>query len=134
MQPDGQTGRRLASARKDAHLSQETLAAELGVTLRTVQNYEAGRFVPYRHLSSLTRLLGRSSSWLLYGEESPRIDELVTKSRAQRIELRQRTDRLHELLDELAVRRHELDAMGTAPDRPDSGAAELPEPRRKRSD
>ena len=41
MEPDGLTGTRLAAARKEAHLSQRTLAAELGVSVRTIQNYEA---------------------------------------------------------------------------------------------
>lgn len=65
MEPDGLVGERIAAARLDAKLSQRTLAAELHVSVRTLQNYEAGKFVPYRHLDGLSRLLRRNPAWLL---------------------------------------------------------------------
>jgi DNA-binding transcriptional regulator YiaG len=46
MKPDGLTGTRVSATRKEVRLSQRTLAAELGVSVRTMQNYVAGRFVP----------------------------------------------------------------------------------------
>ncbi len=97
VEPDGLTGKRIASARKDVHLSQRALAVELGVSLRTLQNYEAGKFVPYRHLDALSRLLGRHPSWLLYGHEQPDVDQLVARSRHQRDELQTNLNRLVEL-------------------------------------
>jgi len=101
MEPDGLTGTRLAAARKEAHLSQRTLAAELGVSVRTIQNYEAGRFVPYRHLDALSRVLGRSPSWLLYGREQPDTDLLLASVREQRARLLQNLERLRELGEQL---------------------------------
>jgi transcriptional regulator with XRE-family HTH domain len=100
---DGLTGRRIAAARKELHLTQRVLAAELGVSLRTVQNYESGRFVPYRHLDALSRLLRRSSSWLLYGDERADADELLARSRQQRRELRRNLERLRELSAQLVA-------------------------------
>lgn len=97
MEPDGLTGKRIAAARKDVRLSQRALAVELGVSLRTLQNYEAGKFVPYRHLDALSRLLGRHPSWLLFGHEQPDVDQLVARSRHQRDELKANLDRLVEL-------------------------------------
>lgn len=102
MEPDGLTGERIARARKDVSLSQRALAARLGVSVRTVQNYEAGRFVPYRHFEALSRLLGRSTGWLLYGDEPQEAHRLLARSRQQRRELRDNLDRLLKLRDELA--------------------------------
>ena len=84
------------------HLSQRALAAELGISIRTVQNYEAGKFLPYRHLDSLSRLLGRSSSWLLYGRDHPETADVIARSRQQRRELLGNMKRLVELRDRLA--------------------------------
>jgi transcriptional regulator with XRE-family HTH domain len=101
VEPDGLTGERLAAARNEVHLSQQALAAELGVSLRTVQNYESGKFVPYRHLDALSRLLGRSSSWLLCGSEEHDPQQLRARSRQQRLQLQQNVERLVELRDRL---------------------------------
>ena len=103
MEPDGLTGKRIAAARADARLSQRALAAELGVSVRTLQNYEAGKFVPYRHLDVLSRVLGRQSSWLLYGRESHDVDRLLVTSRQQRLQLEQNLARLVELRERLAA-------------------------------
>jgi len=101
MEPDGLTGKRVAAARREARLSQRTLAAELGVSVRTMQNYEAGRFVPYRHLDELSRLLGKTPSWLLYGHEQPSTDQLLADVRAQRRQLLLNLERLRELGEQL---------------------------------
>ena len=117
VEPDGLTGKRMAAARKEVHLSQRALAAKLGVSLRTLQNYEAGKFVPYRHLDALSRLLGRHPSGLLSGHEQQDVDQLVTRSRHQRDRLRTNLERLVEL------RRQLHDNVGppqtTGPDAPE---------------
>lgn len=95
--PAALTGSRLAVARKSVGLSQRQLAEALGVSVRTIQNYEAGRSVPFRHLAALEGLLGRSSAWLLYGREDAEADELLTGLRDQR-----------ELLEEILARQTEL--------------------------
>ena len=94
----------MASARKDLRISQRVLAAQLGVSVRTVQNYEAGRFTPFRHLDALSRLLGRSPSWLLYGHAEHDGAKLLTRSRQQRSELSKNVERLVELRDQLRDR------------------------------
>jgi len=101
VEPDGLTGKRLASARKEIRVSQRALAAELGVSVRTIQNYEAGRFVPYRHLDTLSRLLRCNPSWLLYGHDQD-LDELLARSRHERGRLQQNLERLVELRTRLA--------------------------------
>jgi len=68
VESDSLTGARLGAARRQANLTQRELASELGVTVRTLQNYEAGRFVPYRHMHRITSLLGCTVDWLLHGE------------------------------------------------------------------
>jgi PAS domain S-box-containing protein len=64
------TGARLAQARKQAGLTQKALAERLGVTRRSVQGYEAGTVVPYKHLERLGRILDRAPSWFLGGEQA----------------------------------------------------------------
>jgi transcriptional regulator with XRE-family HTH domain len=103
VEADRLTGERLAAARIAAGLSQRSLAATLGVSVRTLQNYESGRFVPYRHLDELSRVLRRRAAWLLHGDELPRLDELLNASRRQRDQLRQNTERLRELSEQLAA-------------------------------
>ena len=107
---DESPGKRLSEARGEAHISQRTLAAQLGVSVRTVQNYEAGRFVPYRHLDALSRLLQRPSAWLLYGHEDPETEELIQRSRAQRDRRKQNLEQLRELREELAGKCRALEA------------------------
>ena len=70
--------------------------------MRSMQNYEAGRFVPYRHLEALSRLLGCTPSWLLHGHERPETDRLLARVREQRTQLRHNLERLHELGEQLA--------------------------------
>jgi PAS domain S-box-containing protein len=65
-----ETGARLAQARKQAGLTQKGLAEQLGVTRRSVQGYEAGTVVPYRHLDRLGRILDRTPSWFLGDERA----------------------------------------------------------------
>lgn len=99
MEADGLTGVRVAGARREAGLTQRALAERLGVAIRTLQNYESGRFVPYRHLHELARLLHRSIPWLLSGAESPeaRGPALVGANRRQRELLASNLRRLADL-------------------------------------
>ena len=62
-------GRRIAEARQGASLTQVALASELGVTPRSLQNWEAGSVVPYRHLNRIENLTHRRRGWLLKGGE-----------------------------------------------------------------
>ena len=61
---------RLRAARKAKGLSQEQLAAALGLTRAAVQGWEAGRCEPeFRKIVPLSRLLGVSIDYLLAGED-----------------------------------------------------------------
>ena len=62
---DVHVGRRIARARKEAGLTQEELAARVGVTRRSIQGWEAGSIAPYRHLDRLAAALGRRREWLV---------------------------------------------------------------------
>jgi transcriptional regulator with XRE-family HTH domain len=66
---DGTIGRRIARARHEAGLTQEELAALIGVTTRSVQGYEAGSVTPFRHLRKLEDATEKPRGWLLYGDD-----------------------------------------------------------------
>ena len=63
-------GRRIALARREAGLTQQELADALGVTRRSLQGYEAGTVVPYKHLGTLGRILDRPPQWFLADDDS----------------------------------------------------------------
>ena len=60
-------GARIAEARRHAGLTQRQLADYLGVTVRTIQNYEAGVAVPYRYLRTIESLGHKRPGWILEG-------------------------------------------------------------------
>jgi transcriptional regulator with XRE-family HTH domain len=62
-------GSRIAQARRGGGLTQRELADHLGVTVRTIQNYEAGVAVPYRHLRAIESLGHKRPGWILDGGE-----------------------------------------------------------------
>jgi transcriptional regulator with XRE-family HTH domain len=63
-----QTGVRIREARKEVGLTQKALASALGVSVRSVQNYESGTIVPYRHLREIEAILRKPHGWLLDGD------------------------------------------------------------------
>ena len=66
-------GRRIAQARKEAGITtQEELGDLLGVSRRSIQFYEEGKTVPYRHFRTLEALTGKGIGWFLYGQEGER--------------------------------------------------------------
>jgi transcriptional regulator with XRE-family HTH domain len=62
-------GSRVRQARLETGLTQAELAEQLGITTRSVQNYESGAIVPWRHLSRIEVLTRKRSGWLLRGED-----------------------------------------------------------------
>jgi transcriptional regulator with XRE-family HTH domain len=84
-------GERLAQARHEAGLTQEEAADLVGVSTRSLQGYEAGDVVPYRHMRKFASVYKRPLEWLLHGEPAE-ISE----------------DRLAEALEEVAAVRGEL--------------------------
>lgn len=64
-------GERVARARRESGgMTQEQLAELLNVSKRSVQDYEAGVTVPWKHMQTLSQTFKRSIEWFLHGEES----------------------------------------------------------------
>ena len=62
-------GARIAQARKERGMIQDDLVGLSPFSKRSLQDYEAGVTIPYRHLAFIARVLGRSVEWFLHGEE-----------------------------------------------------------------
>ena len=61
-------GARIQQARKERGLSQEELAEMASFSKRSLQDYETGETIPYRHFRELGRLLDKQPEWFLYGD------------------------------------------------------------------
>ncbi len=108
-------GRRIAQARREAGgMTQETLAELLCVCRRSVQAYEAGERIPYRHLPRLAAVFERPASWFLHGEEPA---HSTTEDGDD--EILKRLDLHAQLLKKVAV---EMAAIRRALERPAAGA------------
>ena len=68
-------GARIKQARKEAGMTQEDLAAVCSFSKRSLQDYEYGVTIPYRHLTELALILRRSVAWFLHGAEADRPPE-----------------------------------------------------------
>lgn len=77
-------GARIAAARKEAGLTQEELADLVGVSTRSLQGYESGAVIPYRHMAKIADVAQRPVAWLLHGDEAE--DEATNSERLARIE------------------------------------------------
>ena len=60
-------------------LTQRALAAELGVTTRSLMNYEGGVTVPYKHLERIGLLTHTNRAWLLHGSAPRTFGETVER-------------------------------------------------------
>lgn len=98
-------GNRIAEARREAGLTQDEVAKQLGVSERAVQDHEAGKVIPYRYVRDLERILGRSAHWLLHGKEASSVDasEILTEVRALRTEVRDLAQAVHTLTDQVGT-------------------------------
>ncbi len=75
-------------------MTQEQLAELLNVSTRSVQDYEAGVTMPWKHFQTLETIFKRPLPWFLHGEE-PDADTDAVDQRLGRIEL---------MLEELVAR------------------------------
>jgi transcriptional regulator with XRE-family HTH domain len=105
---EGSIGWRIARARKERGLTQEELAAAIGVSPRSIQGYEAGKIVPYRRLSQLAEATNRELGWLLEGDAQrengapevvERLVSLVQEVSADARRIRDAAERLEHLLE-----------------------------------
>lgn len=63
-------GARIAQARREASgMTQETLAEALDLSVRQLQNIEAGATIPWKHFNRLEAIFQKPLSWFLRGEE-----------------------------------------------------------------
>ncbi len=88
-----EVGRRIAQARKETEgMTQRELGDLVGVTERSVAEWEAGGVIPYRHMRRLEEILSKPASWLLYGDDG------------QPAGLQQQLSEIHTMLDEVLKR------------------------------
>lgn len=91
-------GQRIATARHEAGgMTQSELADFLKVAPRTMQAYEQGEIVPYKHLRTLERILNRPVAWFLHGDDA----------------LRAKDEQFQKVLDELAELKSMIRALGS---------------------
>ncbi|NUR77057.1 MAG: helix-turn-helix transcriptional regulator [Thermoleophilia bacterium] len=112
----GGIGGRIARARKEHGLTQEELAALVGVSPRSIQGYEAGKVVPYRRLGRIAEVTDRQLHWLLEGDGEPVADvveqlaRLVEELTVEARRIRVVAERLQEVLDAAAGRAGQVPA------------------------
>lgn len=69
-------GARIALARKERGMTQEELASVASFSKRSLQDYERGVTIPYKHLRELATILKRKTEWFLYGDPDESSSEL----------------------------------------------------------
>ena len=123
-----QIGARIAAARREAGLTQRELAERLGVTTRSIQNYESGAVIPYKHLRRIETMGHKNVGWILAGDPPEdsiaativRLHEAMERHYAllqEHLEtLRRQTEHLREQRDMARV--HRRAAAGEAPGEP----------------
>lgn len=60
-------GARIQQARLEAGMTQEQVAEIATFSKRSLQDYEGGVTIPYRHLREIGQLLDRPVEWFLHG-------------------------------------------------------------------
>ncbi len=76
-------GARIALARNEAGLTQDEVGELATFSKRSLQNYEAGNTIPYRHMREIAGLLMRPVPWFLHGDLEA---DPATTDRLERIE------------------------------------------------
>lgn len=120
-QEQREIGRRVALARKRAGMTQRELADALGVTTRSIQHYESGAVVPYKHLRRLELLTRTRPGWILDGKGEPegsfgleQVWEALEQHRelmlAHLEEMQRHTERLREYREAAAQRRRDRES------------------------
>lgn len=77
-------GGRIAKARLEAGMTQEEVADVATFSKRSLQDYEAGVTIPYKHLREIGKLLNRDVDWFLHGE--PASAEAAEESIVRRLQ------------------------------------------------
>jgi transcriptional regulator with XRE-family HTH domain len=69
-------GARLAQARNEAGMTQEQVADLATFSKRSLQDYEYGVTIPYRHMREIAGILARPVEWFLHGDQQEEMDLL----------------------------------------------------------
>lgn len=103
-------GERIALARREAGgMTQEQLGELLNVSTRSVQDYEAGGTIPWRHFQRLEQILKKSTPWFLYGDDS------VEQKQDLQAQILQELAELRELVQRLLEREGSDSPVGGSP-------------------
>lgn len=94
-----EVGARIKRGRLGLGLDQKDLAQIVGVTEKTVSNWEIGHYSPHRSIGAISAALNVSESWLWHGTaEAPDQDHVVML-------LEEHSRLLRQILDELRLAR-----------------------------
>jgi transcriptional regulator with XRE-family HTH domain len=95
-------GARIAQARNERGLTQDELSdLAAGFSKRSLQDYEAGKTIPYKHLRELSQLLKKPTEWFLYGDV-----EAKQESEARLIDEQRLREIVREEIDAALARPH----------------------------
>lgn len=94
-------GARIAQARRESGMTQEQVGDVATFSKRSLQDYESGATIPYKHLREISRLLDVEVEWLLHGEREAAADDSDSVDRhLEDIEVK--LDRLTAIVERLA--------------------------------
>jgi transcriptional regulator with XRE-family HTH domain len=114
-------GRRIAQARLEAGgMTQDTLAELLCLCKRSIQAYEGGKRIPYRHLERLSVVFDRPASWFLHGDDERAAPDDGGDEILERLDLHAQL--LKRLAVEVAAIRRTIESSEAGPGR-EAGAA-----------
>jgi transcriptional regulator with XRE-family HTH domain len=108
-------GARILQARRESGLTQRELADLLGITSRSIQNYEAGRIIPWRHLSHIETITRKRAGYLLHDEDGggaldATISQLLSVMQQHHDLLRDHVEMLRQNTDRLREQRAALES------------------------
>jgi transcriptional regulator with XRE-family HTH domain len=104
-------GARIKQRRLERGLTQPELAAMASFSTRSLQDYENGVTIPYRHLPEIGKLLNTEPVWFLYGQEEQPDEDRLSRLAGEVGELRDLLERV-------------LEARGETPEQARGRAAE----------
>jgi transcriptional regulator with XRE-family HTH domain len=109
-------GRRIAQARQEAGgMTQEELGDLLGVTTRSVQGYEAGAVIPWKHFNRLEEIFHRPLDWFLDREPPPSTVHQLPDVAAGIAQLERSAEDVLKALDECLARLERIEAAVSPP-------------------
>lgn len=91
-------GARIAQARKESGLTQEQVADVASFSKRSLQDYEAGVTIPYKHLRELAGIFRRKPEWFLHGDPDDVSEDRLAGLESQLDEALDRLQRVEGLL------------------------------------